>query len=108
MSFNRKRDRIQIIAEILGQCRSPQTQTYVRRQTNLSYDVLQSCIMQLLVRQWLRQVEDENGQKRYVTTPKGMVFLEKWFELLQLAGVSKRPKLSVPLPDLAAINASFR
>ncbi len=97
MSFNRKRDRIQIIAEILGTCRSPQTQTYIRRQTNVSYAVLQSCIMQLLVRQWLLQVEETYGQKKLSITDKGLIFLEKWLELQKLAGIKSKRKLAVSI-----------
>jgi predicted transcriptional regulator len=99
MAFNRKRDRIQIIAEILGSCRSPQTQTCIRRQTNISYAVLQSCIMQLIVRQWLRPVEVECGQKKLTITSRGMVFLEKWVELQKLAGIKSKRQQVVPVPS---------
>ncbi len=95
MSFNNKRDRIQIIAEILGTCRNPQTQTYIRRQTSISYKVLQSCIMQLLMRQWLLQVDAECGQKKLAITDKGLAFLDKWLELQRLAGLkSKRMQVA--------------
>lgn len=108
MSFNRKRDRIQIIAEILGLCRSPQTQTYIRRQTSISYAVLQSCTMQLLMRQWLLQVDVECGQKKLAITDKGVAFLDKWLELQKLAGLkSKRMKI-VPPSELQAVKVSCR
>ena len=90
MSFSGKRDRIQIIAEILASCRSPKTQTYIRRQTNISYEVLQSCIMQLVLRQWLMKVEEESGQKKLAATEKGMDFLKKWFEIQNLIGIKNR------------------
>ncbi len=102
MSFNRKRDRIQIIAEILSLCRSPQTQTYIRRQTNISYSVLQDCIFQMLLRQWLRQIE-EYGQKKLLITDKGRVFLNKWLELLKLAGIKSRNKPALQLSELKVI-----
>jgi predicted transcriptional regulator len=95
LSFNRKRDRIQIIADILRTCRSPQTQTYIRRQTCISYAVLQTCIVQLLLRQWLEETEADCGQKKLAITPKGTVFLEKSLELQKLAGIksTRDPKL---------------
>jgi predicted transcriptional regulator len=92
---NRKRDRIQIIAEILGMCKTPQTQTCIRRQTSISYEVLQSCIVQLLMREWLLQVGAEDGQNRLALTDKGMVFLDKWAELQQLAGLKMKNPANV-------------
>ena len=107
MSFNRKRDRIQILAEILGICRSPQTQTCIRRQTNVSYAVLQSCLMQLLLRQWLLQVEEACGQKKLATTNKGLAFLEKWLELQKLAGIKSERKLAA-MPQPPKLHAASK
>jgi predicted transcriptional regulator len=100
---NRKRDRIQIIAEILCICRTPQTQTCIRRQTSISYEVLQSCIVQLLMREWLLQVGVEGGQRKLAITDKGASFLDKWFELQQLTGF----KIKTPV-DFQAVKASYR
>ena len=76
MAFNKKRDRIQIIEEILNSCKSPQTKTYIRRQTNISYAMLQNCIMRLLLRKWLSIIEENCGQKKLAITEKGLIFLE--------------------------------
>jgi predicted transcriptional regulator len=103
MSFNRKRDRIQIIAEILNSCKNPQTPTYIRRQTNVSYAVLQSCLLQLHARQWILPVEHNHGQKKLALTPKGMIFLEKWIELQKLAGIKTKRQLVVPLPEMSSM-----
>jgi predicted transcriptional regulator len=92
-----KRDRIEIIAEILGACRSPQTQTYIRRQTNISYTVLQSCIVYLLLRNWLLEVEVEPGQKKLEITDKGITFLTKWLELQRLTGLKNKKIPITPL-----------
>ncbi|MGD6805549.1 MAG: winged helix-turn-helix domain-containing protein [Candidatus Bathyarchaeia archaeon] len=102
MSFNVKRDRIQVIAEILGLCRTPQTQTYIRRQTSISYTLLQSCLMHMLMRQWLAEVQDKFNQRKLVTTPKGMVFLEKWLELQKLTGFKNKHPLPLSASELKA------
>lgn len=102
----RKRDRIQIIAEILVFCKTPQTQTCIRRQTSISYEVLQSCIIQLLMREWLLQVDAEDGQRKLAITDKGLVFLDKWVALQQLAGLKNNNK-SIPV-DLQTVKASYR
>lgn len=100
MAFNKKRDRIQIIAEILNSCKNPQTKTYVRRQTNISYAVLQSCIMQLLLRKWLSLIEENCGQKKLAITEKGLIFLEKWLELQKIVGINNTRKQMVPVPEI--------
>ncbi len=100
MAFNKKRDRIQIIAEILNSCKSPQTKTYIRRQTNISYAVLQNCIMQLLLRKWLALIEVNCGQKKLVITEKGLNFLEKWLELQKIVGINNKRKQMVPVPEI--------
>ncbi|MCW3995716.1 MAG: winged helix-turn-helix domain-containing protein [Candidatus Bathyarchaeota archaeon] len=86
MTFNNKRDRIQIIAEILTVCKKPRTQTYIRQRTRITYDILQRCLMQLLIRQWIRQIDEADGQRKLEITDKGLVFLDKWLEVKKLAG----------------------
>ena len=100
MAFNKKRDRIQIIAEILNSCKSPQTKTYIRRQTNVSYAVLQNCVLQLLLRKWLALIEENCGQKKLAITEKGLIFLEKWLELQKIVGINNKRKQMVPVPEI--------
>jgi predicted transcriptional regulator len=95
-----KRDRIQIIAEILISCKNPQTQTYIRRQTNISYTLLQSCIMQLLLRRWLVLIEEGCGQKKLIITEKGLIFLEKLLEIQKIVGIKSKRKSMVSVPDI--------
>lgn len=59
--------------------------------------------MQLLMRQWLLQVDVEGGQRKLAITEKGTFFLDKWFELQQLTGL----KVKAPV-DLQAVKASYR
>ena len=88
-----KRERIQIIAEILATCKKPQTQTYVRQKTNISYETLKNCIMYLLIRQWLLEVNSDDGQKKLAITEKGLEFLSKWLELQRLADPNSKQNL---------------
>ena len=103
MSLNKKRDRISIIADILNSCRRPQTQTYIRRQTNLSYAVLQSSLTQLLLRQWLSEVIDSSGQKKLAITDKGLIFLHKWLELQTMVETRNTRSLKAPTFEIQAI-----
>jgi predicted transcriptional regulator len=76
-----KRDRVEIIAEILGLCSEPKTKTHVMYGTNLSWKMLQYYLSELQSRGLL---EVHNNSTRYVTTKRGLDFLEKWKELKEL------------------------
>ena len=76
-----KRDRIEIMAEILGLCLEPRTKTQVMYGTNLSWKMLQHYLSELQSRELL---EVHNNSTRYVTTERGLNFLEKWRELKEL------------------------
>ncbi len=52
--------------------------------------------------QWLVEVEDVCGQKKVLTTEKGRVFLEKWTELLSLAGIKNKRLYSTTMNNLQA------
>jgi predicted transcriptional regulator len=76
-----KRDRIEIMAEILGLCSKPQTKTQVMYGTNLSWKMLQHYLSQL---QSLDLLEIDGKSAKYVTTKRGQEFVKKWRELNKL------------------------
>jgi len=76
-----KRDRVEIMAEILGLCSEPRTKTHVMYGTNLSWKMLQYYLSEL---QSLELLEIHEESTRYVTTNRGREFVEKWKELQQL------------------------
>jgi predicted transcriptional regulator len=76
-----KRDRIEIIAEILGLCSKPKTKTHVMYGTNLSWKMLQHYLSELQSR-GLLEVHDDST--RYITSHRGLEFLEKWREIKEL------------------------
>ena len=73
-----KRDRVEIMAEILCLCMEPRTKTHVMYGTNLSWKMLQHYLSEL---QNLKLLEVHDDSTRYVATPRGQEFLEKWKEL---------------------------
>jgi predicted transcriptional regulator len=75
------RNSLEIMAEILSLCRQPQTKTKVMYGTNLSWKMLQQYLSQLTSRGHL---EVHHSSIKYVTTRKGLDFLEKWSELKEL------------------------
>jgi predicted transcriptional regulator len=81
MAMGGKRDRIEIVADILGLCSKPKTKTHVMYGTNLSWKMLQHYLSELQSRELL---EKQNTSKTYVTTKRGQEFIEKWRELKEL------------------------
>ena len=75
------REHLQIFAEILNLCQEPQVKTRVMYQTNISYRMLQKCLVQLL---GFELLEVHHSAERYATTKKGHEFLCKWKELQEL------------------------
>ena len=76
-----KRDRVEIMAEILGLCSEPRTKTHVMYGTNLSWKMLQHYLSEL---QSLGLLEVHDNSSRYVTTKRGREFVDKWKELQQM------------------------
>jgi len=91
MAFYRKRDHIQIAAEILSLCENPQTKSNIKRHTTISYGTLQSSITQLLRRQWLTLLNEDRDQKKFITTEKGLEFVEKYWDLRKVMGTKCKP-----------------
>jgi len=81
IAMSGKRDRVEIIADILGLCSEPKTKTHVMYGTNLSWKMLQHYLSELQSRKLL---EKQSKSKTYVTTTRGLDFLKKWKELKEL------------------------
>jgi predicted transcriptional regulator len=76
-----KRDKIEIIAEILCLCSEPQTKTHVMYGTNLSWKMLQHYIAHMQDKGLL---ETKDASTKYVTSKRGREFLQRWKELKAL------------------------
>ena len=70
-----------IMAEILSFCREPQTKTRVMYHSNLSWKALQKHLC-ILESEGLLQVH--HSPIKYVTTQKGLRFVEVWSQLTEL------------------------
>ena len=76
-----RRGKLQILADILYLCRSPQAKTRIMQKTNTSYVSLQKHLMEL---RKLSLVELQPETSKYAITQRGFVFLEKWKKLEEL------------------------
>ncbi|MCW3986234.1 MAG: winged helix-turn-helix domain-containing protein [Candidatus Bathyarchaeota archaeon] len=77
----KRRNRLEIMAEILSLCKRPQTKTKVMYSVSLSWKVLVK-YLSYLQSQGLLKVH--NSPIEYATTPKGLSFVGKWTELAEL------------------------
>jgi len=76
-----KRDRVEIMAEILGLCSKLRTKTRVMYGTNRSWKMLQHYLTYMQEHELL---EVQNDSTKYVTTERGRDFVEKCRELKAL------------------------
>jgi predicted transcriptional regulator len=81
IAMGTKRDRVEIMAEILGLCSKPQTKTRVMYGTNLSWKMLKHYISYM---QEHRLLEEQEESTKFVTTDRGKEFVTKWKELKKL------------------------
>jgi predicted transcriptional regulator len=88
VSTIRRRDRIQIIAEIIDSCLRPQAKTRVMYDVGLSYRQLQSYLYEMLK---LGLIETRYDKRIYITTEKGLRFLEKWIQIQQILTRRNQP-----------------
>lgn len=88
MHAGSRRSLLQILAEILDLCRKPQVKTRVMYRANLSYKSLQHNLTRLRKNGLL---ESHSSKETYLTTEKGLTFLQRWAELQQL--LAESPKL---------------
>ena len=76
-----KRDKVEIMAEILGLCIKPKTKTKVMYGSNLSWKMLKHYIGFMQERGLL---EEHESSTEFVTTDKGKNFIKKWKELQKM------------------------
>jgi predicted transcriptional regulator len=79
-----KRDRIEIITEILLFCNQYKAKTNIMYKTNLNYSQLQNHLAYLIASGMLA-----NDGRKYLTTDKGYRFLELFAELQDLMSSQK-------------------
>jgi predicted transcriptional regulator len=77
----RKRDSLEIIAQILSLCREPRVKTQVMYGANLSWRMMGKYLSLLRSTELL---EIHHSPTKYLTTQKGREFLKRWKELTKL------------------------
>ncbi|WGM90202.1 MAG: hypothetical protein IAX21_02235 [Candidatus Bathyarchaeota archaeon] len=87
-----KRDRVEIIAEILCLCSKAQSKTRIMYGTNLSWKMLQHYLAYM---QEHGLLEIKNESTKYAATTKGREFVAKWNELKELFETSVTPKPNI-------------
>ena len=92
IAMGSKRDRVEIMAEILCLCSKPQSKTRVMYGTNLSWKMLQHYLAYMQDHELL---EVKNESTKYVTTGRGKEFVSKWNDLKELFEAPITPKTNI-------------
>jgi predicted transcriptional regulator len=82
LNCNRKRDRLQILADILVLCKTPRNKTTIMYKTNSNYV---SIVRNLNFLQDAKLLEVHHSATSYLTTTKGSEFVNKFKELQKIA-----------------------
>ena len=89
--FENRRNHLQVLYDILELCKMPQAKTYVLRNTNTSFKLLERYLLQL---QTSNLLELQPETKRYITTKEGQKFIEAWINLKTMLYPQELPVLS--------------
>jgi predicted transcriptional regulator len=82
-----------VLAEILTLAKKPVSEKTLKKEVNLPPGLLQKCLVQLLLSNWLDNLKVESSKfKFYVITEKGTVFLEKYVKLQQFLAPEPKPE----------------
>jgi predicted transcriptional regulator len=73
-----RRDRVEIMAEILDLCLKPKGKTQVMYGTNMSWKMLKHYLSYMEEHGLLKALDNSS---KYVATDKGQDFLDKWNDL---------------------------
>jgi predicted transcriptional regulator len=79
--YDVRRNHLQILADILSFCKTPQPKTRILYRTNTNSKLLDNYLMQLRISSLL---ETAPNVKKYSTTEKGTEFLETWTKLQEM------------------------
>jgi predicted transcriptional regulator len=78
LTFESRRNHLQVLADILELCRTPQAKTYILRNTNTSFKLLEMYLLQL---QTADLLEIHAQTRKFVTTKQGFRFIKGWSNL---------------------------
>ena len=84
MNDGKKRSHLDIVYDILAALRDkkgPIVPTHLLYKSNLSHDRLKGYLDELKGKQFIEEVTDKNGRKRYQLTDAGYKFLEGFQQL---------------------------
>ena len=84
-SDNKRRDRLDIIAEILTIAKDGHLKTQIMYRANLSFAQLNE-YLDFLTNMGLLQIQKENRKNTYFTTEKGERYLDKYKDISNILG----------------------
>jgi predicted transcriptional regulator len=90
--FEGRRNHLQVLCDILQLCvRGPQAKTYILRNTNTSFKLLELYLLQLQASNLLTY---QYKERKYYTTDEGRLFIEMWQRIRRLLNPQEPPYLA--------------
>ena len=93
---SRRRDRLYIIADILGIAKSESLKTQIMYRANLSFAQVNEYLSFLLKRELLKK-KTEKSRRIYKTTDKGLKYLQNYQEIATLLQKENPVKTNLPI-----------
>lgn len=87
--FENRRNHLQVLSDILELCRTPQAKTCILRNTNTSFKLLETYLLQL---QTSGLIELQAKIRRYATTSEGQRFVDTWAYLKAMLYPEELPR----------------
>ncbi|MCW4008234.1 MAG: winged helix-turn-helix domain-containing protein [Candidatus Bathyarchaeota archaeon] len=94
---SKRRDKLNIIAEILEIAKEGTLKTQIMYKANLSFTQLNEYLRFMLKNELLKKLSDK-GKTVYAATPKGLDFLQRYCELTELLKEAEKGKNGVKIP----------
>jgi predicted transcriptional regulator len=86
-----RRSKLEILTDILILCKSPKLKSRIFQRVNLSYSNLQSCLLDLEKLGLIIASQEST----YLTTERGLVFLDRWWQLQELLMPEEKMSLRI-------------
>jgi predicted transcriptional regulator len=92
----KNRNRMEIVANLLTIARNGALKTHLMYKANLSYLMVTEYLSYLSSAELIREtLDDEGTTKLYLTTPKGIKYLEAYESLQSIAGLGSRNSINM-------------
>jgi len=93
--MNTRRDRWEIIGQILSLCRTPRKKTWIIYKCNLNFKTFDRYWATIEDHRFGKIEGEQNGDRLYITTKRGLAFLSRWEKSLGQSFEALAPQMTI-------------